>query len=199
METIHRQSKYGRFCSSPQVAYLHTKNEGGLKIFISNFASLSQRPVLNANFVWDSNRNVHSFLFVTTISFNMERGEAFTFRTPSSILLAGPSSCGKSMFTRKLLLDHSDKMFGASPGTVYYCYGAWQDSFTDMKKRGIKFHEGVLSTTQLQTWFPNGRILVLDDLMAEGTQDKELLDLFTKHSHHQNITVMFLCQDMVPR
>ena len=41
------QSKYGRFCSSPQVAYLHTKNEGGLKIFISKFASLSQRTVLN--------------------------------------------------------------------------------------------------------------------------------------------------------
>ena len=34
------------FGSSPQVAYLHTKNEGGLKIFISKFASLSQRTVL---------------------------------------------------------------------------------------------------------------------------------------------------------
>ena len=34
-----------------------------------------------------------------------------------------------------------------------------------------------------------GEFLVLDDLMAEGGEDKELLDLFTKHSHHQNITV----------
>ena len=40
------QSKYGCFCSSPEVAYLHTKNEGGLKIFISKFASISQRTVL---------------------------------------------------------------------------------------------------------------------------------------------------------
>jgi len=39
---------------------------------------------------------------------------------------------------------------------------------------------------------------VLDDLMAEGGEDKELLDLFTKHSHHQNITVLYLCQDMFP-
>ena len=39
---------------------------------------------------------------------------------------------------------------------------------------------------------------MLDDLMAEGGEDKELLDLFTKHSHHQNITVLYLCQDMFP-
>ena len=37
---------------------------------------------------------------------------------------------------------------------------------------------------------------MLDDLMVEGGEDKELLDLFTKHSHHQNITVLYLCQDM---
>ena len=40
------QSKYARFCSSPKVTYLHTKNEGVLKIFISKFASLSQRSAL---------------------------------------------------------------------------------------------------------------------------------------------------------
>ena len=40
------RSKYGCFCSSLQVTYLHTKNEGGLKIFISNFASLSWRIAL---------------------------------------------------------------------------------------------------------------------------------------------------------
>ena len=39
---------------------------------------------------------------------------------------------------------------------------------------------------------------MLDYLMAEGGEDKELLDLFTKHSHHQNITVLYLCQDMFP-
>ena len=38
---------------------------------------------------------------------------------------------------------------------------------------------------------------MLDDLMAEGGEDKELLDLSTKHSH-QNITVLYLCQDIFP-
>ena len=43
-----------------------------------------------------------------------------------------------------------------------------------------------------------GGLLVLDDLMAEGGEAKELLDFFTKHPHHQNITVIYLCQDMFP-
>ena len=34
--------------------------------------------------------------------------------------------------------------------------------------------------------------------MVEGGEDKELLDLFTKHSHHQKITLLYLCQDMFP-
>ena len=34
--------------------------------------------------------------------------------------------------------------------------------------------------------------------MAEGGNDKRVLDLFTKHSHHQNVTVLYLCQDMFP-
>ena len=37
------RSRYRCFCLSPQVTYLHTKIEGGLKFFISNFASLSWR------------------------------------------------------------------------------------------------------------------------------------------------------------
>ena len=49
-----------------------------------------------------------------------------------------------------------------------------------MREEGIKFHEGVPATDQLKTWFPKGELLVLDDLMAEGGNDKRVLDLFTK-------------------
>ena len=128
----------------------------------------------------------------------MERDEAFTFRTPCSILIVGPSGCGKTCFTASLLLDHLEELFATPPETVHYCYGAWQDGFAPMKKGGVKFHEGAPSTSQLQTWFPNGGLLVLDDLMEEGGNDKRVLDLFTKHSHHRNITVLYLCQDMFP-
>ena len=50
----------------------------------------------------------------------------------------------------------------------------------------------------LPKWFPEGGILILDDLMNEGGSDKNVLDLFTKDSHHQKITVIYLCQDLFP-
>ena len=62
----------------------------------------------------------------------------------------------------------------------------------------MQFHEGIPETDRLKWCFPKGGLLVLGDLMAEGGEDKELLDLFFKHSHHQNITVLYLCQDMFP-
>lgn len=134
------------------------------------------------------------------ISNGIEMGQAFRFKTPSSILVVGPSGCGKTCFTESLLLDHLEELFQNLPERIHYCYGAWQDAFVDMQKQGIHFHEGIPATSHLQKWFPNGGLLVLDDLMTEGSDDKELLDyLFTKHSHHQNITVMYLCQDMFPR
>ena len=123
---------------------------------------------------------------------------SFQFHAPSSILVVGPSGCGKTVFTQKLLVDNQD-LFETKPTQIHYCYGAWQDRFKPMQKKGIVFHEGIPEYQDLVTWFPQGGgILVLDDLMDEGSGDKRVLDLFTKHSHHQNVTVLYLCQDMFP-
>ena len=82
--------------------------------------------------------------------------------------------------------------------SAYYCYGEWQDGFRDMKDAGVQFHEGIPELDHFKSWFPKDGLLALDDLIAEGGEEKALLDLFTKHSHHQNITVLYLCQDMFP-
>ncbi|KAL9960380.1 hypothetical protein ACROYT_G033831 [Oculina patagonica] len=89
-------------------------------------------------------------------------------------------------------------LFSTPPETIHYCFGAWQDGFANMKKRGVKFHEGIPEEVDLTKWFPRGGVMVLDDLMEEGGNDKRVLDLFTKLSHHRNITVLYLCQDMFP-
>ena len=128
----------------------------------------------------------------------IEIGKAFRFKTPSSILIVGPSGCRKTCFTESLLLDNLEELFVNPPPTIHYCYGAWQGGFRTMKEAGVQFHEGVPTTFYLQKWFPKGGLLVLDDLMAKGGEDKELLDLVTKHPYYQNITVLYLCQDMFP-
>ena len=123
---------------------------------------------------------------------------SFQFHTPSSMLVVGPSGCGKTVFTEKLLVDNKH-LFETKPTQIHYCYGAWQDRFKNMQKKGIVFHEGIPEYQDLVTWFPRGGgILVLDDLVDERSGDKRVLDLFTKHSHHQNVSVLYLCQDMFP-
>ena len=68
------------------------------------------------------------------------------------------------------------------------------------KEDGIRFHRGLPDPGHLTKWFgkTRGGVLVLDDLMEEGGQDKCVLDLFTKDSHHRNITVLYLPQDLFP-
>ena len=71
---------------------------------------------------------------------------------------------------------------------------------TSKKKEGVTFHEGVPTHEQLKEWFGDkkGGLLILDDLMVEGGDNKDILNLFTQYSHHMNVTVFYLCQDMFP-
>ena len=64
----------------------------------------------------------------------------------------------------------------------------------------MQFHEGLPTPEDLDQWFrpTQGGLLVLDDLMEEGVNDKRVLELFFKQSHHRDISVMFLCQDLFP-
>lgn len=159
---------------------------------------------VNPNQRFPSTVNTHSIPTVTTDptqSFNLsqKRSEGFKFKSPSSIFIVGPSGCGKTCSTKSLLLQHLDELFASPRAVIHYCYGAWQDGFREMHQHGIKSHDNLPDEKQLKQWFPkDGGLLVMDDLMTEGGDDKEVLDLFTKHSHHRNITVIYICQDMSP-
>jgi len=40
-----------------------------------------------------------------------------------------------------------------------------------MEDAAVQFREGIPESDHLKSWFPKGRLLVLDDLMAEGGED----------------------------
>ena len=122
-----------------------------------------------------------------------------SFKTPTSVLIVGPSGCGKTVFVTKLLRN-AHLYFENSIPNIHYCYGIWQNRYSQMKKFGVQFHQGIPTAEDLSKMFDKtkGGYLVLDDLMAEGGNDQRMSDLFTKDSHHRNITVLYLCQDMFP-
>ena len=126
--------------------------------------------------------------------------EGFTFKTPSSILVVGPSNSGKTTFVKRLILENID-LFETWPTRVVYCYGSWQPMFKELKAKGVTFHEGVPEKKDFDKWFAKvgGGMLIMDDLMADGGDDKTVMNIFTQHSHHMNLTVLYLTQDLFPK
>ena len=74
--------------------------------------------------------------------------QKFTIQCPANVLIVGPTSCGKTTFLKRLLLDNRD-VFSISPTRVYYCYGSWQPSFDEMKSHGVKFFPAFLKRKTL--------------------------------------------------
>ena len=121
------------------------------------------------------------------------------FISPFSCIVAGSTSSGKSSLVFEIL-KHSDVMSTEPPVKIIYAYGAWQNKFLEVQKSisNIEFFEGLPTKQDLDTRAVNGqhRVLVLDDLMSVAEHDKSTLDLFTKHSHHMNISVFFIVQNL---
>ena len=62
--------------------------------------------------------------------------KGFSFKSPSSILVVGPTSCGKTTFIKRLLLENLE-LFKTRPPRVRYCYGSWQDKSNAETRRRI--------------------------------------------------------------
>jgi len=118
-------------------------------------------------------------------------------RHPATVIIAGPSGSGKSELVEQWFKDK--KLFYPKPKKVVYCYDRWQPRFDRMKKN-IKFYRGIPESDMVRKWFKpqDHGVLILDDLMEEGGNDKRVLDLFTKDSHHRGVTVLYLSQDLFP-
>ena len=128
----------------------------------------------------------------------MTDGETM-IRQPASVIVTGPSGSGKSELVQKLLKENT--LFDPPPKKVVYCYDRWQPRFDRMKRQSnVLFYKGLPPEGALVKWFKADQhgILVLDDLMEESGNDKRVMDLFTKDSHHRGITALYITQDLFP-
>ena len=112
---------------------------------------------------------------------------SLTFKHPFTAMIVGPTSCSKTRFVFKLV-DHVDSMIEPPP-TIVYCYGEYQQLFRQYPQ--VDFRE----------WLPDmgnfdGREIV-DDLIHETNEI--VANLLTKGSHHRNVSVVFLVQNLFPK
>ena len=107
---------------------------------------------------------------------------------PFTCIVSGPSGAGKTTLVEKLL-KYKDDIITPKPLHVVWAYSAWQQGYE--KWRGeLTFVEGIPNLSEV----PKETLLILDDLMVET--DNSITQLFTKKSHHQNISVVYIVQNL---
>lgn len=115
------------------------------------------------------------------------------FKLPFGMVVAGSSSSGKTTWLRAFMANVNE-LVSPVPKSIVYAYGEYHDYVPDMEKMGISTFPGLPEDEVLQK-HQKPLLLILDDLMTVATS-KYLSDLYTKKSHHQNIGVIFLTQDL---
>ncbi|CAH3017870.1 unnamed protein product [Porites evermanni] len=134
---------------------------------------------------WGHNKNCSLFIMI---------------RHPCNTLVGGPSGCGKSTWSRGFL-RHADQLMHPPSRVFYYCYGAWQPAFDEMKKeKRVHFHAGLPTPEDFDQWFgpTQGDCWCWTISWKKASTTSACWILFSKQSHHRNISVMFLCQDLFP-
>ena len=121
----------------------------------------------------------------------MDNLEHFKFKHPFTCLIAGPTSSGKTFFVKKLLENGNYLIKNLNtPLKVLWCYGIWQSGYDNKCNVDITYYKGL----------PNNisgfNIIIIDDLMVDLGSSPDLLNLFTRQSHHSNISVVFITQNL---
>ena len=108
--------------------------------------------------------------------------------------VSGPSHAGKTKFTLNLL-DKRTEVFKDCINRVIWCYGIFQPLlYNDLKSRGFIPYDGIIKDEELQT----NDIVVLDDLMEESKNSKDVTNMYTRTAHHKKCFIIFITQNLFP-
>ena len=131
----------------------------------------------------------------------MSQTTIIPFQTPSNIIVAASTGCGKTHLVYQLL-QNASVMFESAPKSVIYCFNVYQKPLFDQMKteiENIEFFEGLPGRENLHEWnkINSGhKIIVLDDLLQKTSVSNDIVDLFCVLSSHMNYTVFFLVQNV---
>ena len=123
-----------------------------------------------------------------------------TFQHPFFMMVTGPSASGKTEWTRKLLLS---TLIQPPSERIIWCYGQCQPLYEDLQKKlpSIEFVHGIPEYSNSSPFInPSQRnLIVFDDLMTEAKCDQRIADIFTRGSHHRNLSCVYLTQNIFPQ
>lgn len=120
----------------------------------------------------------------------METYDAY-LRHPWCMIVSGPSGAGKSVWVKRLI-QRASSVSAPAPKKIYYFYTEYQSMFSEMTN--VQFIQG-LSESVIEKLGNEPCWVILDDLMNDASESQIVSDLFTKMSHHRDISVILLLQN----
>lgn len=119
-------------------------------------------------------------------------------KTPFTLIVSGPSGSGKSYLVEQLITNSA--CFTEPFQEIVWSHSKLTDQ-TALKSRlkGVQFREGFPDKELLDGELFKGKgakLLILDDLFTGPVQCSTLTDLFNIISHHQNISVILIVQNL---
>ena len=117
------------------------------------------------------------------------------FKHPFTAIVAGPTKAGKTVWVKNLILN-AENMILPKPEEVYYCYTEWQPAYQVLAQSGVRMIEGLPDMSELKVDTVKPKLLILDDMMQEMKSEKKLVQLFTRGSHHWNISILHIVQNL---
>ena len=131
-----------------------------------------------------------------TILACLSMSDDLKFKHPFTCIISGPSGSGKSSFCVHFLQNLAalctERDFN---GGMIWCYSERTavPSPTDLPKRDVHCNEGVPTDFKIARGRPC--LVILDDLLND-VYSKQVCDLFKKGSHHRNISVILITQNL---
>jgi hypothetical protein len=120
----------------------------------------------------------------------------FKFEHPATIFVAGPTQAGKTHWVIDLLKELNE-LIVPTPERIHWAYGVKNEKQEQKIKKtnpSITFSEGFPDLNIFDSNTKN--LLILDDLMDEIGKNKDCANLFTRGSHHNNITVIAIVHNI---
>lgn len=111
------------------------------------------------------------------------------FKHSATYLLSGPTGSGKTTFIKQFLAERNT-LIDTPIEEVIYCLP--EDQTIDDTVPFTRLHRGVPEISMFADLRP--RIVILDDLLS--SVDSNVVELFTRGSHHYNLSVIFIVQNL---
>ena len=106
---------------------------------------------------------------------------------------------GKTIWVQSLLRQ-AYRMINLPPERIVWCYSQWQPAYMEMLVAisNNEFVKGIPESLENDSYLDVNirNLIVFDDQMIEAGKDNRIVNLFTKGSHHRNLSVIYIVQNL---